>query len=149
VPPAVDLAHELRLIELLVAAVAGGEIRSAHDVSDGGLAVALAECCFAGSAPVGARVALGDRIRLDALLFGESTGRVIAATDRVDALLARARAGGVPAQRIGVTGGDRLRIGPPASADEGDGERVWWIDRPVAELRGIWERGIPRRLEVE
>jgi len=147
-PPTVDLAHERRLIELLVAAIGAGDIRSAHDVSDGGLAVALAECCFTGNTPLGARVVLSDRIRLDALLFGESTGRVIATTDRAGALLERAREAGVPAQRIGETGGERLQIGPPAS-DESDGERVWWIDRAVTQLRSVWEQGIPRRLEVE
>ena len=47
-PPAVDLAHERRLAELLRAAVAAGLIESAHDVADGGLAVALAECAIAG-----------------------------------------------------------------------------------------------------
>src|SRR5207244_8575120 len=56
VPPEVDLEHEKRLADLLVAGVAAGAIASAHDVADGGLAVALAECCFSGPARVGARV---------------------------------------------------------------------------------------------
>jgi phosphoribosylformylglycinamidine synthase len=139
-PPAVDLQHERRLIDLLVAAVADGAIRSAHDIADGGLAVALAECTFTGDAIVGANVSLSEGFRPDALLFGESTGRVIAATEDPEALLALARAKGVPAHSIGTTGGDRLRIGPPT----GDA----WIDTPVAQLRALWEAGIPRRLEV-
>jgi phosphoribosylformylglycinamidine synthase len=139
-PPAVDLAHEARLIDLLVEGVAAGSIRSAHDVSDGGFAVALAECAFTGPAPIGATVALADAIRPDALLFGESTGRVIATTADPEALTALAEAKGVPARRIGATGGDRLRIGPP----QGDA----WIDAAVAHLRALWEKGIPRRLEV-
>jgi phosphoribosylformylglycinamidine synthase len=140
VPPAVDLQHESRLIDLLVEGVAAGTVASAHDVSDGGLAVALAECAITGATPIGATVALADGIRPDALLFGESTGRVIATTAEPEALLALAEAKRVPARRIGETGGERLRIGPPQGNP--------WIDSPVAHLRALWEKGIPRRLEV-
>jgi phosphoribosylformylglycinamidine synthase len=139
-PPVVDLQHECNLIDVLVEGVAAGTIRSAHDVADGGLAVALAECTFGGGAPLGASVALADGIRPDALLFGESTGRVIATTAAPEALLALAAAKDVPARRIGEVGGDRLRIGPPQGPA--------WIDAPVAHLCGLWEKGIPRRLEV-
>jgi phosphoribosylformylglycinamidine synthase len=140
-PPAVDLAHESRLIDLLVAGVAAGTVRNAHDVADGGLAVALAECCFGAEAGVGADVTLGDTIRPDALLFGESTGRVIATTAEPAALLALASEKRVAARPIGETGGDQLRIRPQG----GDP----WIDASVAELRETWQRAIPRRLEVE
>ena len=138
-PPVVDLAHERRLAELLAEGVAAGWIETAHDVSDGGLAVALAECCFTGGTPIGARIELGDAIRADALLFGESTGRVLCATtapERVQELAARH---GVPARAIGTTGGDRLRIAPAS------GET--WIDAPVAALCESHARAIPRRLE--
>jgi phosphoribosylformylglycinamidine synthase len=116
-----------------------GRIRSAHDVTDGGLAVALAECAFTGPMPIGAEIALADTIRPDALLFGESTGRVIATTVEPDALLALARERGVPVQRIGRTGGSRLEIGPP--------RREPWIDASLERLHGLWARAIPRRLE--
>ncbi len=139
-PPRVDLQHERRLIELLIAGVAAGTIASAHDVADGGLAVALAECSFSGPEPIGARVSLEDSIRPDALLFGESTGRVITTTSQGDALLALAAEYEVPARRIGTTGGDGLWIG--AASDEP------WIDTAVAQLRAVWENGIPRRLEI-
>jgi phosphoribosylformylglycinamidine (FGAM) synthase-like enzyme len=140
-PPRVDLEHELRLQTVLREGVAADEIETAHDVSDGGLAVALAECCFTGGEPgPGVRVALADRIRPDALLFGESTGRVIVATERPDALLARARAAGVPAARIGATGGERLVIAP-------DGGEPW-VDAPLTELHAAWAMGLPRRLEA-
>ena len=93
-PPEVDLEHEKRLRRAAGRGRRGGRDRArAHDVADGGLAVALAECCFAGPAQVGARVELADSLRPDALLFGESTGRVIAATRRrAEPLLALARA---------------------------------------------------------
>jgi phosphoribosylformylglycinamidine synthase len=141
-PPRVDLAAERRLHALLARAVREGLLETAHDVSDGGLAVALAECTF--TAPdrrrVGAAIEISEAMRLDALLFGESTGRVVAASARADALLAAAREEGVPARRIGRTGGERLVIGPPGGPA--------WIDAEVAELHGIHARALPRRLEA-
>jgi phosphoribosylformylglycinamidine synthase len=139
-PPSVDLEHERRLAELLRAAVARGVLVSAHDVSDGGLAVALAECTFTGPEGIGARIALGDSIRPDALLFGESTGRVIAASATPDALLGLAAQHGVPARVIGETGGDRLVVGAPG------GEA--WFDLAVADLHERWARAIPRRFST-
>jgi len=138
-PPAVDLAHERRLGALLAEGVAAGLVRTAHDVSEGGLAVALAECCLAGPERLGARVALAPGLRLDALLFGESTGRVLVATGDPDALLARAAGAGVPARRIGETGGARLAIASTAGAT--------WVDATLERLAAIWERALPRRLE--
>jgi phosphoribosylformylglycinamidine synthase len=138
-PPAVDLAHERRLAELLHDAIGQDMLRSAHDVSDGGLAVALAECCIAGPTRLGARVELVDAIRPDALLFGESTGRVVATTRDAAALLALARRRGVPAQQLGETGGVSLHIAPRGGAA--------WIDAPLEALHERWARAIPRRLE--
>jgi phosphoribosylformylglycinamidine synthase len=137
-PPRVDLAHEVRLQRLLAEVIAAGLVRTAHDVSNGGLAVALAECGFTGPAGVriGAQVALADGIRTDALLFGESTGRVLVATGNPDAVLERARAADVPARRIGTTGGTRLVIKP-------------WIDAELASLEAIWAQAIPRRMEQD
>jgi phosphoribosylformylglycinamidine synthase len=140
-PPAVDLAHERRLQRLLAEAVARGLVRSAHDVADGGLAVALAESTFAGpeGLRVGATVALPQTLRVEALLFGESTGRVVVTTVDPSALGKLAAEHGVPARPIGATGGGRLRIGPEAG--------VPWIDLEVARLEGVWARALPRRLE--
>jgi phosphoribosylformylglycinamidine synthase II len=134
-PPVVDLEHEKRLHGLLAAAVADGSILSAHDVSDGGLAVALAECAFTGPTRVGARVKLPGTIRPDALLFGESTGRVIATTEDASGLIERARKAGVPAESVGATGGDRLTIGPV--------EGQPWLDADVASLWERWKNAIP------
>jgi phosphoribosylformylglycinamidine synthase len=139
-PPSVDLRHEAALIRLLEEQIAREHILSAHDVSSGGLAVALAECTFVGPRCVGVRAELQETLRPDALLFGESTGRVVASTRDPQALCAAAEAARVPARRIGRTGGERLVIGP------GGGEP--WIDATVEELRTLWERAIPRRLEV-
>ena len=137
-PPIVDLQHEKRLHGLLAAGVARQLIRSAHDVSDGGLAVAFAECAFSGPKRVGAAVRLPGTIRPDALLFGESTGRVIAATADAKALIELAQQFGIPAECVGETGGDRLSVGPV------DGEA--WLDVEVALIHERWRGAIPRRL---
>jgi phosphoribosylformylglycinamidine synthase len=147
-PPTVDLEAELRLHRLLASAVADGSLLSAHDVSDGGLAVALAECSFTNpDACVGATLVLPEatRMRRDALLFGESTGRVVATTRDAQALLRAADRAGVPACSIGQTGGDRLRIAAPGTSGEGRSEP--WIDVAVERLERIWRLGLPRRLE--
>jgi phosphoribosylformylglycinamidine synthase len=75
-PPAVDLAAEKRLITLLVALAGEGALQSAHDVSDGGLAVTLAESCFA-SDGLSAKVSLTSKEPDEAALFGERGARAI------------------------------------------------------------------------
>jgi phosphoribosylformylglycinamidine synthase len=85
-------------------------------------------------------VRLDERLRPDALLFGESTGRVVAATADPAALVAAARAAGVPARAVGETGGERLVIGPEAGEP--------WIDLAIERLESTWRSAIPRRVEV-
>jgi phosphoribosylformylglycinamidine synthase len=112
-------------------------VRSAHDCSDGGLAVTVAECAF-GTSGIGAeisieRVAVASHARINdaAALFGESASRAVVTTwpDRVTEVLQRAAALGVPARVIGETGGNRLRMAVggqivvDVSVDEA--ERVW------------------------
>jgi phosphoribosylformylglycinamidine synthase len=100
-PPRVDLDAEKALIELLLALDEHRLIRSAHDIANGGLAIALAECSMEG---VGCHVDV-DIAGLDAvaLLFGESQGRAIVSTSQVEEVLSRAKRHGVPAARIGYT----------------------------------------------
>jgi phosphoribosylformylglycinamidine synthase len=107
-PPAPDLAAEQRLARLLVAAAAGGLVSSAHDLSDGGLAVALAESCLRGR--TGCRVRLpGDPFTW---LFSESAARaIVAVRPGAEAAFAELRAEhGVPGQDIGRAGGDELAV---------------------------------------
>ena len=80
-PPWIDLETEKRLHSLCLTAAHERLLRSAHDVGAGGLAVALAECCFAGPG-LGARIALERGIRTDALLFGESQSRMLVSLRR-------------------------------------------------------------------
>jgi phosphoribosylformylglycinamidine synthase len=116
-PPHIDLALEARLQKLLLSLIRVDEriVQSAHDVSEGGLAVALAECCVAradGSEAVGATVELMGDEPLAALLFGEAPSRVIVSCRAGDApqIAQQARAGDVPVCEIGTTGGDALEL---------------------------------------
>ena len=107
-PPAPDLDAERRLGALLAAAAADGLLAAAHDLSDGGLAVALAESCLHGQAGCVVRLP-GDPFTA---LFSESAGRVIVAVrPGAEAAFAAIRAEhGVPGTDIGTTGGDRLVV---------------------------------------
>jgi phosphoribosylformylglycinamidine synthase subunit PurL len=104
-PPRVDLESERKLIELLLALHDNKLVRSAHDLSNGGLAIALAECSMKGT---GCHVDLtghADDLDAIALLFSESQARAIVAcmTDHRDEVLRRAKSAGVDARRIGRT----------------------------------------------
>jgi phosphoribosylformylglycinamidine synthase subunit PurL len=106
-PPACDLGAERRLIDTLLVAIERDAVRSAHDVSDGGLAVALAECCVGDrTRALGAEVDLesqpSDRIAPRALLFGEGQGRIVVATPDPAVVLAVASERNVPARVIGT-----------------------------------------------
>jgi phosphoribosylformylglycinamidine synthase subunit PurL len=103
-PPVCDLARERNLIEAVLAAIGAGVVRSAHDCSDGGLAVALAECCIIDRGrPLGARIDLSDfdQLPMRAILFGEAQGRVIISTPDPAALREIALRHGVTSTVIG------------------------------------------------
>jgi len=133
-PPRLDLAAEARLQKFCVLAASKQLLRSAHDLSDGGLAVAAAESCISGlrhgAEPVGATLELRARGRADALLFGESASRVLfsAAPGKAAALEALARAQGVPLAELGTTGGRSLRLSCPGGG----------IDQDLQPLQDAW-----------
>ncbi|HVG97747.1 MAG TPA: phosphoribosylformylglycinamidine synthase subunit PurL [Chloroflexota bacterium] len=126
--PHLDLEREAAVQRLVRAAADAGLLRSAHDCSDGGLAVALVESCSgpfglpaddaAGAGPViGADATVPESwsgLRPDAVLFGESQSRILVslAPEVWDALVALAGEHGVPLHRLGRTGGERVRIAP-------------------------------------
>jgi phosphoribosylformylglycinamidine synthase len=136
--PAVDLDAEKRLVDLLATLSERGLVASAHDVSDGGLAVALAECAMQGG--VGASIALDAAVRKSAQLFGESTGRAVISFAPEHEAAVRALAGekGVPFSAAGWVGGDTLRI-------EARGNQL--IDEPVAALTDLWRTAFAHALE--
>ena len=109
-PPPVDLAAEHRNGIFVQQQIAAGTVRAAHDISDGGLAVAVAEMCVAGR--IGAAIDLPSGGNRHGWAFGEDQARYVVATDDADGLLAAAMAAGVPAAAIGSTGdGDQLQFG--------------------------------------
>ncbi len=128
-PPRVDLDREKKLIDLLLAAYDHRLIRSAHDLSNGGLAVALAECAMSG---IGCHVDLAghaDGLDATALLFGESQARAIVSTADAGAVVRLANDHGVPALHIG-------RTEPAVFLIERNGVPLVRTTSP--ELRRIW-----------
>jgi phosphoribosylformylglycinamidine synthase len=134
-PPALDLVFEKRLQGLVCTAVAEEILESAQDCSEGGLAVALAECCFHPEGPRGADVELkSGGIRRDALLFGESASRIVVTVgaSHEPSLQEMARVHDVPCTRLGAVGGEKLRVAV-------DGETV--LDEAAAALHKAWSEG--------
>tara|TARA_Y100000590_G_scaffold106929_1_gene121651 strand:+ start:5297 stop:7537 length:2241 start_codon:yes stop_codon:yes gene_type:complete len=139
-PPEVDLGYERRLQKFLVLSGERRLLSSSHDISDGGIAVALAESCF-GLEGCGASVTLNAESTLEECLFGESTGRVLVTTDCAEDVLSLARDSDVPAIVVGKTGGERLKI---SSLNDSV-----LIDVSVAQLKSVWEDAIPSRMDPE
>jgi len=132
-PPPPDAELEVSLCRSVAAAIGRGLVRSAHDVSAGGLAVTIAESAIAGG--VGAAVDLPSDERADIALFGECGGRVVltCAAHDVDALVSALE---VPATRIGTVGGDAvtIRVGDATAT------------LTVADARDAYEGAIPEAL---
>ena len=130
-PPKLDMEVEKRVQAAIREMVTGNAVESAHDVADGGLAVALAEASFGG---VGARIELEDG-RPEFTLFHEGPSRILVSTSDPGTVSAIAEKHGVAAIVIGTTGGSRLTIGN-------------LIDADVAALRAAWENALPSKLGV-
>ncbi|MBI5599807.1 MAG: phosphoribosylformylglycinamidine synthase subunit PurL [Deltaproteobacteria bacterium] len=112
-PPRLDLSVEKNLQDACREAIRAGIIRSAHDLSDGGLSVAMVESCLSPQGPIGAVVDVpSGNIRKDALLFGESQSRIMVSLMEKDVkkLGDIARSRGVPFRVIGRVGGSSLNI---------------------------------------
>ncbi len=109
-PPELNLKLEKRVQKACYDAIQVGIINSAHDVSDGGLAICLAEGCILGGK--GAHVALDDKIRLDTLLFGESQSRIVLtiSPENIFSLQDILMLGKVPFKIIGKVAGKKLDI---------------------------------------
>jgi phosphoribosylformylglycinamidine synthase II len=138
VPPAVDLAAEKRLIAFLVALANEGALQSAHDVSDGGLAVTLAESCFA-SGGFSAQVSLTSKEPDEAALFGERGARVVVSVTSANLARVRSLAAqyGVAALEVGRVARGEFRI-------ELNGRAVVSADVPL--LADAWTGAIERLL---
>ncbi|MBZ4666468.1 phosphoribosylformylglycinamidine synthase subunit PurL [Mahella sp.] len=132
--PDINLEKESSVQKATLKAIQEGIISSAHDCSDGGLAIALAESCISGRK--GAYVNLKFGIRTDALLFGESQSRILISLkpEYLDKLFVICESFGVPCQVIGTVYGDRLNV-------DVNGNKV--VQLPVEEMKDKWEGTIP------
>ena len=134
--PSIDLAAEKRLHDFVLEAISFGLVRSAHDCSEGGLAVALAECCFCSPDGLGDLGLTADLKELpgrpDFKLFAENQGRIVLSirTDDAEKFEDLAKQRGVAILRLGAVGGSRLVI-------------KGLVDLPLAEARQAWENAIP------
>jgi phosphoribosylformylglycinamidine synthase len=127
-PPPVDLAAERRNGDFVRAEIAAGRVSACHDLSDGGLLVALAEMAMAGG--IGAEIAVPTPLAPHAYLFGEDQARYLLATPRPEAVAEAGRRAGVMVTRLGLTGGDALTVAGAGAIS-------------VAELRRLNEAWLP------
>lgn len=136
-PPRLDLEKEKKVHLLCLDAIHNQVLNSAHDISEGGLAICLAECSFLGSAGIGFEIRVDYPGRTDALLFGESQSRIVATVrpEEKEAFLQLAGKHSIPVTEIGKTGGERMVI-------YHNDRKV--IDMPVEEAFRIWKQAIPR-----
>jgi len=134
-PPPVDLAVERRNGDFVRAQILNGTVKACHDISDGGLIVAVAEMAMASG--IGADICVGSD-NLHAVLFGEDQGRYVVAVDEdgVQAFLDAAHSAQVPATKLGSTGGENLRV---------NGEETI----SVAELKSAHEGWFPNFMSQE
>ncbi len=131
--PSIDMRLERRVQRCLLACIRAGLIKSSHDCSDGGLAVALAECAIAGG--IGFRGSLAGKERWDAVLFGEGQSRIVISVspENRHKLEELARRRKVPLSSLGVVGGRQFAI-----------QKL--INLPLAQVKEAWEGGLDRAL---
>jgi phosphoribosylformylglycinamidine synthase len=153
-PPAMDMEREAALQSFIREAIGRRLVASAQDVSGGGLAVAIAECCIWGG--------LGAELRLGVLgspaieLFGESPSRLVLSCRprHAAAIELLARQFGLHPEIVGTVGGERLRIeltgqGATGAAEERGSRVADALDVSLTDLRHVWDHGLARALGVE
>jgi len=143
-PPHIDLAHEIKVQDAVRDMIREGLVKSAHDCSEGGLAVALAECCFNPEELFGAEVDCqrnASHSEAATVLFNESQSRIVisVAPESVNKTIAMLRERGVPFEQLGRVGSDQLRI-------QVNEEKFAW---PIAELYDGWWNSIRRLVESD
>ena len=135
-PPRLDLEAESNLVRALLEASDRGILKSAHDLSEGGIALSLAESCFTPENTAGITVELSGTIRGDALLFSESQARAVVSLDNQNTGILRTitESNNVPMTVIGTVGGSGFLI-------------KGLIDIPVSEARRAWAAGFENNLK--
>ncbi|MFE0556444.1 phosphoribosylformylglycinamidine synthase subunit PurL [Paenibacillus sp. NPDC058910] len=133
-PPELNLDTEKKLLGGVLKAIQSGLVQSAHDVSEGGLAAALAESCISGN--VGASVQWSTDLRHDVALFSESQSRIVLSVspDHKNALEKLLQEAGVPFTALGVVGGNKLSININGASA---------LEESVEALKSVWEDAIP------
>lgn len=147
-PPHLDLAHEIKIQNAVRELIDAGLVRSAHDCSEGGLAVTIAESCFNPKQRLGAeiKISAGETmpVRLGpapTTLFNESQSRIVisVAPENLERVISILRESNVAFQQLGRVGGDRLHI------EVGDQEFSW----PISDLYDDWWNSIGRLVESD
>jgi len=146
--PRIDLEAEKKVQQACLNAIQEELVSSAHDCSEGGLAVALAESCFSSYRrnSVGTQIDLSEHAKLSglsnaaALLFAESPSRIILSTkpENVDRIKEIAKQAGAECAEIGKVGGEKLTVSC-------NGETL--VDEFVAMLEGLWSSALPQALD--
>ena len=134
-----NLEDERALQRMVLAAIQDGLVKSAHDISDGGLAIAIAECCYATTerAAIGASVNIPSNLEACKDLFGEYPSRILLTSKNPSEILKRAGDAGLRGTEIGAVGGKRLMLnyeGQPA------------VDLEIGELETVWRRAFSKLL---
>lgn len=137
-PPIVDFALERQVQAAVRMGIQQGWVKSAHDCAEGGLAIAVAECCIAGQ--LGAEITLPTSdLRPDVQLFAEGGARIVVSVspEQQSAWEGYLQSQGVTSQLLGTVTGESLRLGTEAES---------WLEATVAEISDRWQGAIDRRL---
>src|ERR1700736_2094131 len=141
-PPHVDLAHEIKIQSAVRDLIRAGVVKSAHDCSEGGLAVAIAECCFNPKQRFGAEIRISAaETEAVTTLFNESQSRIVisVAPQNLEKTMSILKKAGVSFQRLGKVGGDQLGI---QVADQ----KFAWL---IADLYDDWWNSIRRLVQSD
>jgi phosphoribosylformylglycinamidine synthase subunit PurL len=136
-PPRLDMAYEKQVQSVIRELVRGRTVESAHDIGDGGLAVALAECCF-GPGNIGADISLDSDLQPELLLFHEGPSRILVSTMKPERVFALAEKNNVQAVALGVTLESRVIIR--------NRDKIL-IDSRVDELKDLWNSALEHLLQ--
>jgi phosphoribosylformylglycinamidine synthase len=141
-PPQIDLEKEKLVQEVCLEAIEKRLLRSAHDISEGGLAVCLAECTFLGEDRIGCTIHLEEPLREDSLLFSENQSRIIVTAKPEDKenIIKIAQERKVPLFEIGTTGGERIVILH---------QKKKIIDLSVEDSYHTWKNAIPDIFKIK
>jgi phosphoribosylformylglycinamidine synthase II len=141
-PPQINLEEEKKVQEMCRKAIDENLLCSAHDVSEGGLAVCLAECTFLSENKLGWEVHLEEQLRDDTLLFGESQSRIIVTVEpkNRDEFFTLAQSLNVTVSEIGTTTGRDMVM-------DSHGKKI--VDLPVTDAFEVWKQAIPELFKFE